>query len=114
MQKVINQWKLFKQTTHMGLFGHDMLKPTQIWSNMEYAGKLARKATAAAKAKVRERLCRKNERLIAKGQTPKVYWRKLGDGKFQGGPSLAESAIYPTRFATAVHQIWVASTADGS
>lgn len=76
--------------------------------------KLAKKATRNAKAKFDDRIARKKQRQAQKGQANKVYYttsvKVTEDGQvkrqFTGGKDLQSTAAYPTRFCTAVCQLW--------
>lgn len=109
MKNIISMWSLAKHTTHLGLFGHDLMKCTHILGNWRGLCSIERTATKQAKQKHALRIQTKQERLRAKGKQPKIYYVKLGGGKWQGGPSLAESAVYPAAFVRAVVKAWMES-----
>ena len=108
MVAIANSWELERCLTHLGVFGHDLLKATHLLGNWCEMSLLARTATAKVKEAHRKRIESKRARQLAKGQQPKEYWKKLsGPGnRFQGGANLAESAVYPQRFATAICNAW--------
>mmetsp|Transcript_70551 Transcript_70551/g.155575 ORF Transcript_70551/g.155575 Transcript_70551/m.155575 type:complete len:307 (+) Transcript_70551:117-1037(+) len=101
----INIWDLKRYLTHLGIFGHDLLKSTHLYSNMATLSAVVRKATKAVRAKHRNRMERKIERAKAQGKYVKVYYVKNDKG-FHGGPDLASSASYPAKFVSAVVMCW--------
>lgn len=106
-RKIAALWKMVKYMTHLGLWGHDLMKCTHLQSNMDTSKKCERRATKEAKRRHRERMERKRARQIRAGRVPKVYYFKLEGKKFQGGPDLAGSAQYPQRFVTCLFRAWL-------
>lgn len=101
----INMWDLKRYLTHLGMFGHDLIKSTHLFSNMATLSAIVRKATKALREKHRKRMERKLARARAQGKHVKVYYIKNEKG-FHGGPDLASSASYPGRFVSAVVKCW--------
>ena len=106
VQRIWKVWGLKKILTYQGLFGGPMLKGTHLLTNMSKADLLERHATADAKRKFKKRMAAKMARLQKKGKAPPVYWKRLAKGKFQGGPNLAESAVYPHKFCASIVDTW--------
>lgn len=104
--EVICRWKLERFYTVLGSFGHDLIKPTHLYSNLPTMVGIERRATKHMKEKHRQRMKKKHLRLLAKGQKPKSYVVFEPNGSFHGGKDLAEAAIYPQRFATGVFKCW--------
>ena len=109
-KQVIELWGLTRTLTRQGIYGHMMVKATHLFSNLDTISSLARTATAAEKKKKhKERVQKIQERQRARGQSPKVFWKSLGNGKYQGGPALRDRATYPQRFCTAMLKAWESS-----
>ena len=97
---------LKKVLTHQGLFGGPVLKATHLMSNMRSASSLERRATKNEKKKFKRRIARKEARLAKQGRSKPIYWKRLPGGKFQGGPNLAETALYPFKFCNSIVSAW--------
>lgn len=97
------QWQ--KTLTWLGCFGHDLLKPTHLFGNLPLS-KVARKATAKVKEAHRARMKAKAKKAKANGKTEKKYYVQKEDGSSHGCKALAETAVYPSRFVTALFRAW--------
>lgn len=103
-QPVIEKWGLKKYLTFMGVWGHDLWKPTHLLSNADF--KVQRHGTKKAKSLHDRRMEKKRAKLLASGKTPAVYYKQHPGGGFSGGKDLQKSAIYPQRFVTACYKAW--------
>lgn len=104
-REVQTRWGLSKFLTYLGKYGHDMWKPTHLFSNMSTMTLVACKGTKKLKESYRKRMQRKRSRLIAAGKSIPVYWTSNAFG-YHGGAALAKSATYPRRFANKLFQAW--------
>ena len=106
MREVLSKFRLKKSLTHLGFFGHDLLKPTHIMSSLPSMSGIETKATSARKKQHKLRMQQKRRRDRKAGRKVKEYYVRLPGGKFQGGRDLADSAIYPLRWVTEVFRCW--------
>lgn len=103
-QEVIRRFHLKKHLTHLGLWGHDLLKATHLMTNIPSLKAIETKATADMKQKHRKRVARKRAAAKAAGKPVRCYYKQLPGGRFQGGPDLSSSAVYPL---AAVYKCWL-------
>ena len=106
VKEVLSKFRMKRTLTHLGFFGHDLLKPTHIMSNVPSMNGIETKATSIRKKQHKMRIQRKNRRDRKAGRKVKQYYLRLPGGKFQGGRDLADSAIYPLRWVTEVFRCW--------
>lgn len=106
-QEVIRRFHLKKHLTHLGLWGHDLLKATHLMTNIPSLKAIETKVTADMKQKHRKRVARKRAAAKAAGKPVRCYYKQLPGGRFQGGPDLSSSAVYPQRFIAAVYKCWL-------
>lgn len=104
--EVIKRFKLHRHLTHLGLWGHDLMKATHLMGNFSALKAIETKATADKKKKHRAEVKRRQAQRRAAGEPEKVYYKRLPGGGFQGGPDLASSAVYPMAFIQAVYNCW--------
>ena len=109
LRQVISTWGMKRLNTFLGYYGHDLLKPTHLLCNTDAMDALKKVATKKARAKHAKRMSKKREREARKGKQPREYYKKLGQGRYQGGKDLASSAEYPQRFASAILKCWQTS-----
>lgn len=100
MAEVIHRFQLSRVLTYMGCFGSPIMKGTHLLSNFSLKS-CARKATKEVKKQHAKRVKKDNARLKALGLRVPVYWIRTARG-FQGGPDLASTAVYPSKFVNAV------------
>ena len=106
-KEVAKRWKLRKHLCHQGFFGHDLLKPTHLMANFSSLEAVQTTATKDRKRQHKREVKRRNKLLKAQGLRVKEYYIRLPNGKFQGGPDLASSAIYPKDFVLAIYRCWL-------
>lgn len=104
--KASKLWGMQRYVTYLGAWGHDLLKPTVLFSTLPTLSKIARPATKELRKKHRELIAKRNARKRARGQPVKEYYHRDKNGKFHGGKDLASSAVYPHSFIKAVFQCW--------
>lgn len=104
--KASKLWGMQRYVTYLGAWGHDLLKPTVLFSTLPTLSKIARRATKELRKKHRELIAKRNARKRARGQPVKEYYHRDKNGKFHGGKDLASSAVYPHSFIKAVFQCW--------
>ena len=100
------RWSLQKFLVHLGFYGHDLLKPSHFMANVDLEP-VSTRATKVRKAAFDKRIADKVERQRARGEEPKVYWKRDEDGRFHGGRDLQTAAVYPNRFVLAVFNLWL-------
>ena len=106
MVEVISRLSLRKYLCYLGFYGHDLLKGTHLLSTLPTLTDVENRATAAAVQKHRDRIEKKNQRLVMSGKEIPEYYKRDANGKFHGCKDLATSAVYPLRFVRKVYFLW--------
>ena len=106
-KEVAQRWNLKRFLTHQGFWGHDLLKPTHLLGSFSSLSAVETTATKKKKRQHKKEVRRKRKLLKSLGLPVKTYYKRLPNGRFQGGPDLAASAIYPPMFLEKVYRCWV-------
>lgn len=102
---------MFHVATALGMFQHDLVKPTTLFTDLPGANSLARKVTKAQRQKIVQRLAKRNQ----KRKNPREYYSistVCGKKCVSGSKDLAKSAAYPAAFSKAVLAVWMRAFAQ--
>ena len=99
-----------KVLTYQGPYGADLEKGTHVLHNLQMGHLLGSRMTKDVKAKFLEKKAQKAAR--SETVASKVHVQKKSDGSFHGTKELQSTSIYPQRFCTALHKVWVLSKAQ--
>eukprot|EP00440_Ansanella_granifera_P003840 gb/GFBE01004168.1/.p1 GENE.gb/GFBE01004168.1/~~gb/GFBE01004168.1/.p1 ORF type:complete len:302 (+),score=38.51 gb/GFBE01004168.1/:1-906(+) len=96
--------------TYMGLFEHQMEKPTRLLGDLPGLDRLARAMTKQNREKFRKSRAKRNARRgIQPPVVVKTSLKSDGSKAFTGTSKLQESAEYTAAFCRAVYKIWLSS-----